>query len=200
MITLDRDTHTYSDDQTGRIYTSVSKVIEDVFPRKSWDGVNPSVIQNANERGVRVEAYFNEYVLTGRTTIEAGEREDVTDYVSRLLPWWEESGMVAEHIQQIVSDEESGIAGTVDILAAFPSLSLVCQMVVDLKCVSQLQKAYKLQLGAYADMSGADAPTVGLLHVTKKKIRLVEYDSQECTELWRVARSWWLAKQRLEVA
>lgn len=200
MIILEPETHTYSDDQTGRIYTSVSRVIEDVYPRKSWDGVNPAVIQNANERGKRVESYFNEYILTGRTAIQPGEREDVTDYVTRLLEWWEESGMVANSVQRIVSDEEYGIAGTIDILAAVISHSRVSGMIVDLKCVSQLQKAYKLQLGAYVEMSGADAPTVGLLHVTKKKVRLVEYDAEECADLWRVARSWWLAKQRLEVA
>lgn len=196
MIRLEPEAHVYSDDTTGRIYTSVSEVIRSVYPQKSWDGVNPAVIANARDRGMRVETIFNDYITTGHTFYDETDRADVADYVERLIAWWDDATYLeAAAVQKIVSDEENGIAGTIDIVCEFDFTSPV---IIDLKCVSQLQKSYKLQLGAYLDMSGYS--TAALLHVTKKKVALVHYDAEECMGLWLAAKEWWLAKQRLGVA
>lgn len=199
MITLDPVEHRYSD-ETGRQYTSVSRIIEACYPEKTWADAPIARIEHARERGIAVEAYFNQYLLTGTVDVPAGENEDRLDYLERLIKWWESNqfaGIPSGHfgVQEIVSDKLNLIAGSIDLLLKRVGVREK-RTVIDIKCVAELQKSYELQLGAYADFSAADE--CGCLWVSKKAVKWVPFDAARAIERWRCAKSWYLTKTAME--
>lgn len=158
---------------------SVSEVIRTLYPT-DYSMVDPAILENARTRGVLVDRYFCEYLKTGKVEVPWDERDDVKERLKILIPWWDRSGMEICDVQQIVFSKQDGVAGTLDIAVITKEGKAG---VLDLKAVSSLQKSYQLQLGAYLSYSGADE--AGIVHVTKDKCRLVNYDSDTCKRQWK---------------
>lgn len=164
--------------------TSVSQVIRTVLPT-DYSMVDPAVLENARIRGERIDGYFMTYLSTGNVMTEAGERSDVVERLGRLITWWDKNGWNVT-TQKIVHDDR--VAGTLD-------LEVNEEFIIDLKCVSELQPAYKLQLGAYLVLGGYERAAI--LHCKKDRIRLVEYDGQDCKRQWRAAANWYHVQKEL---
>jgi len=165
-------------------FTSVGRVIKTLLP-STYDGVDPAVLEHARVRGERVDAYFSEYLRSGTVTLNAGEWQEVLSYLEKLIAWWDKQNLHAVKIQEIVYSESDGIAGTLDIRTT--------DAIWDTKCVSQLQPSYSLQLGAYAVYidNRKSLPYVGVIHVTKNGVRLVDYNPAKCAEQWERALGWY---------
>lgn len=170
-----------------RRLTSVSAVIKRILPT-DYSGVPPDVLETARIRGVAVDSYFSEYLRTGNVTIAAGERQDVLDRLTMLIPWWDKNGWQVMDVQRTVYSEADGIAGTYD-------FAVNEETVYDLKCVSALQPSYALQLGAYLTYGGFEI--AGIVHVTKDRVRLVKYDAARCRRQWRAIVEAWKVCQEL---
>ena len=171
--------------------TSVSKVIRKVLPT-DYSMVGPAVLENARIRGERVDLHFMTYLSTGNVTIPPGERSDVVERLGRLIDWWDKSGLTAIGTQMIVFSKLDGIAGMLDITVDTREGKTT---VVDLKCVSALQPSYKLQLGAYLNYGGADE--CAIIHVTKDKVRWVDYDAVKCRTSWNKCKDWYMEMNAL---
>ena len=172
---------------------SVSSVIKSVLPT-DYAGISPAVLENARQRGVFVDRWFCEYVMSGDIEVPAGVPTEYDDYLGRVIDWWDKSGLKATATQKIVWCTTNGIAGMYDIL-------LAADMIVDLKCVASLQPNYRLQLGAYGVMSTAvNGCKLGILHVTKKDVKLVPYSIQDCCSKWRAAVDWWKVKKEFLIS
>ena len=171
-------------------YASIGSVIKSVLPT-DYSMVQQIVLENARQRGVFVDRWFCEYIMTGDIDVPAGCPQEYDDYLSRVINWWDKSGLKALATQRIVYSSD-GIAGMYDIW-------LAGDMIVDLKCVSARQPSYKLQLGAYVSMADDTAPGVGIgiLHATKTDVKLVPYSTEDCRANWRAAVDWWKVKKRL---
>lgn len=195
-VTLDPIAHRYSD-ESGRQYVSVSKIIQECYPEKTWGDAPIERVEYARNRGVAVEAYFNQYLLAGTVDVPAGEMEDRLDYLQRLVAWWEKNDFAdvtskyKVEVQAILSDKVNGIAGSADLL-----LHTTKRTLIDIKCVYELQKSYVLQCGAYTDMSASER--CGCLWVSKTAVQFVEYDAKDAVESWRDAKNWYLRKQKIE--
>lgn len=188
-----RERHTYLHLPTKKKLTPVSHVIQRVYSTKSWDGVDPAVIENARRRGDAVDAYMARYVREQRVVISAGERSDVVDRLVIAHRVWEANfnGMAAES-QKIVFDLEDEIAGTMDFH--------IPDIVVDLKCTYYPEVAWILQLGAYGEYSHSSRG--GVIHVSPKTYReggrWLEYDMEMCKAYWRKAIEWWRNTKSME--
>src|SRR5207247_3113843 len=146
-------------------FTSVGRVIKTLLP-PAYDGIDPAVLEHARIRGERVDSYFSEYLRSGTVTLNAGEWQEVSSYLERLIHWWDKQNLHAAEVQKIVYSETDGIAGTLDIRTK--------DAIYDVKCVSQLMPNYSLQVGAYALYADSkNLPDVGIIHVTKSGVRLV---------------------------
>jgi len=188
-LRFDAETHTYWHGLEQ--YQSVSRVIKSVWPvKKSWDGVNPAIIENARERGILIDRYCCELVRTGRVETAADERLDVNAGVRaftewwREQEWWREPGAVVE-TQKILADPINGIAGTADLV--------IPGGIYDIKCTSAIEADVAYQLGAYAYMRGLEAvyqwpPAVAVIHIQPKKypsgLRVIPFDAAECVAKW----------------
>ena len=189
-IRFRESTHEYFHIPTGRKLASVSQVINTVFNLKSWDGVDPAIVENARIRGSAVDAYLTRYVRNQRLDI-LNELEDVTQRVVIAHRIWEQEfhGLPAEP-QKIVYSLEDGIAGTMDFFVDN-------RIVVDLKNTYSLEKSVVLQLGAYVEYAPVDPPPsrCGIIHVSPKVYRnggkWIEYDVAMCRTYWRAAVDWW---------
>ncbi len=203
QIWLCPDCHTYRKGKT--VFTSVSKVIKDLMPA-DYSGVDPVVLEIARLRGIYVDQYFSEWLtdidetmnlltlpevkeLIAPTFPREGEKhaEDTINRIDMLCDWWIGKGWKATGVQKTVYSDMHKVAGTMDVRT---------DRVLDVKCVATLQPNYKLQLGAYSTYDG-DAPTA-IIHVTKDKVRLVEYDAQQCRATWINGLVWWQSKQELQ--
>lgn len=170
---------------------SVSKLIASVYSRKTWDGVDPRVIESARERGQAVDAYVSDYLTTGSVSVMAGEREDVIQRLDHVIRWIDKnlpSNMPAV-VHKIVYSATDGVAGTFDFR--------VDDTIYELKVVSELQPSYKIQLGAYAQYSDG-VRNVAILHVTKKECKRVEFDREQCVGLFLGALVWYEQIREME--
>lgn len=185
----------------GKQLPSVSQVIRAVYPQKSFDGVDPAVIENARERGVLVERYLCEYVRTGAVRTDDGERADVLERLDIVIPWWEKNmADKAIECQKIVSD--GAIAGTADFVFSIPRSGYIDYRVIDLKNTASPEKDWPLQGAAYGQLYG-DGVVYGcaVLHVSPKRykegVKLIEYDYQRAFEWWLKARDWYFAMKEI---
>src|SRR5215475_3399107 len=204
-------------------YTSVSKVIKANFPA-DFSAVHPVVLECARLRGTFVDMYFTEWLSDAENVLSLkdvqkmiadqfpyrftrknsngedepyvipkgkGEKvvaEAVVDYTDRLINWWLRKNWKATGIHQIRSDETYRIAGETDVeTEAF---------ILDVKCVSELQPNYALQVGAYLTMDGKDRKG-GIIHVTKDKIETVFFDSKKIQQQWQACASWYRTREEL---
>lgn len=203
MIELDRvqgdirfreHDHTYWHTPTGKELVSVSKVINTVFNLKSWDGVDPAVVENARRRGSAVDKYLTQYVRDQRITI-LNELHEVTERVVAAHRIWEEQfhGLPVEP-QLIVYSLEDCVAGTLDFYVDR-------RIVVDLKVTYSLERAWWLQLGAYSEYAPESPERAGVIHVSPKVHKKggiwIEYDVEACRRYWRHAVTWWKLSQQI---
>lgn len=176
-----------------RELASVSKVISAVYPRKSWDGVDRAVVDNARVRGEAVDRLLAEYATTGNVTVPPGTRIDVIQRFEICQLWWDKNvNGVPVEAQKILYSEADGVAGTPDFVLG--------DYILDLKNTYQAEISWVLQLGAAVDYGKAS--TAGILHVSPKVYRegcrLLKYDADDCRQIWRQAVTWWKTIQRLE--
>lgn len=180
-------------------FTSVSKVIKTVLPA-DYSKVDPTVLEIARLRGTFVDSYFSEWLVNpdgmmDLTTVEQmiapefprdGEKhaKDTTNRIDMLLDWWIGKNWKVRAVQKIVYREAHGVAGQLDVDTE--------EMIVDVKCVAELQPNYKLQLGAYHEYSGDTRDPVGIVHVTKDKVKLVKYAANDCGNHWLSCVDWYL--------
>lgn len=171
---------------------SVSRVIATVYPKKSWDGVDMAVVERARIRGERVDHYLSEYVAKGNVTLNPGEWKEVDQRLDIAVRWWDRNIRGTVHVQKILHSEKDKVAGTADFV--------VGDSVIDLKNTAQLEKSYKLQMGAYGEY--ADAGSLHVLHVNpklyKEGCRLIPFDRDNCRALWRKAVTWFQTIREIE--
>lgn len=187
--------HTYTYIPENRELDSVSKIVSTVYSTKSWDGVDPEVIRNANERGTAVDQYMAAYVRTGDIVIPGSERRDVAERVLIAHRLWAETyedATIQAESQKILFNLDDGAAGMADFAITYPDQSV---RIVDLKCTYSTETSWLLQIGAYATYSGAGFADI--LHVSPavyKKTgggRIIPYDVPFCKGLWADAIAWW---------
>ncbi len=195
MMVLDPVSHEYSDG-TERKWTSVTRLISTVI-RKDIDGVDPAVLANAAERGIRTEAYATEILRTGSCTIAEGERQDVVDRVECFWRWYEIEKPQLIAAQIIVKDEINLIAGQLD----FTLLWRDRRVLVDMKCTANPEASWRLQCGAYDSMSEEKHDEVGVLHVNPKYAKGYiwrPYDPMIVRSQWNAAVQWSKVLQTLK--
>lgn len=193
-IVFTPEDHSYRDGD--RIYTSVTKVISTVI-RKDIEGVDPAVLANAAERGIRTEAYATEILKTGGCSIAAGERQDVLDRVECFYRWYEQEKPELVAAQTIVHDDENGIAGQLD----WTLLWAGKRVLMDCKVTSGAEPSWRLQVGGYDQMTLAQHEACGVLHINPKFAKgwiWREYDSFIVRSQWRAAVEWWKVLQSLK--
>ncbi len=180
-----------------RCLTSVSKVIG-IWPEKaSWDNGDPYVmerVQDANARGVEVDSMLCDWLagkLAGEIPVDV-YRQDAADLFVKLMNWWPFGANVKTQV--ILNDGE--IAGMADLVVASPS------GIWDLKCVSELQPTYPLQIGGYVHLYHAEygkyPERCGNIHVKKslKVPKLVEYEPMTVASEFRIVRDMWRLVKR----
>lgn len=169
----------------------VGSVVNAILPT-DWSKIPEAVLENARDRGEWVDRHFCRYLALkpGESFLtDPARAEDRFDYLNRLITWWERSGMKATVTQEAVFSEHDGVVGILD---------LRCDKAIfDLKCTSSLAASYKLQLGGYTDYAPY-GKAEGIIHVTKKDVRLVPYKSEECYGKWRTAVEFWKLKQEMQ--
>lgn len=176
---------------------SVSSVVKTVYAKKSWDGVDEAIIENARDRGIKVDDYIAEYIRTGRVSIQPGERQDVIDRVIIAVRLLEENYRYRRSAiaQRIVFNLGFGVAGTADI-------EIDEDTVIDLKSTYQPEVDWKLQIGAYAFLGGYKKAAI--IHVSPKFYKnerggkLLHYDVDECIGWWSKALQWWTDTKLME--
>lgn len=197
-IQFNRVTHEYLHLPTKKKLTSVTTVVKAVYNKKSWDGVDESVVENARERGIKVDDYIAEYMTTGVVTMPEGERQDVVDRVIIAHKLIEENygNRISCEPQKIVYNLDLGIAGMCDLP--------IDNEVVDLKVTYSPEVDWAFQIGAYAEMG--DYASCAILHISPRFYkdtvggRLLRYDVEQCKGWWREAVAWWLRTKEIENA
>jgi hypothetical protein len=157
---LDHAQHAYT--LNGKALVSVTNVIGALL-KKSIDGVDAEVLRNAAERGTLVEQYSTELFANGSVQVPAGERNDVLDRLVSVERWWTRKQPKLIAAQQIVCDEENGVAGMLDFLLEIDGV----EWLVDMKCTAAPDPSWALQVGAYAHMMNHVGPTA-IFHVNPK--------------------------------
>ncbi len=199
-IWLCPDCHRYRKGKTE--YTSVSKVIKALMPA-DYAGIDPIVLEIARLRGVFVDRFISDWLIDQNDVLPLEAVRELTtplfprdgelhaaDTIHRIemfCDWWIGKGWKATGVQKIVYNDMHRVAGTLDLRTD--------GLVADIKCVSSLQPNYALQLGAYSMYDAASS--VAIIHVTKDKVRLVEYDNQKCQAQWLNGLVWWQTAKEL---
>jgi hypothetical protein len=191
-VRFDAEAHRYF--LGSRELKSVSAIIRTVYSPKSWDGVDPDVVEKARDRGERVDKYLSAYVGAGNVIIPYGESDDVKERFEIAARLWDQAypNGIAVHVQHIVYSEEDGIAGTADFLVDG-------ETIVDLKNTYRPEHSWKLQIGAYSAYSGATNARV--LHISPKVHpsggTWLKYNVADCKAIWQDAVKWY--KRTLEM-
>ena len=177
---------------------SVTKVIREAWPiKKNFEAADPAVLEHARDRGVRVDAYFSEYLRSGSVRIVAGEWQEVVGRVKAVIEWWKGFKEPTARPQVILADDE--VAGACDWIAG-------SGFIYDMKNVSALDPTYWIQVGAYADLYATQEkePCVGgaLVHVSQPKdkpvsVQAVKVDLKQAIADWRTLRATWSMVNRL---
>ncbi len=186
-----------------QVFTSVSRVIRDLLPA-DYSSVDPVVLEIARLRGTFVDTFFSEWLVDPNNVLPLLDVRDVIapqfprdgqkhaeDAITRmdmLCDWWIGKGWKATGVQKTVYSDIHKVAGTMDVRTD--------GLIADVKCVSSLQPNYSLQLGAYSTYDAASS--VAIIHVTKDKVKLVEYDNAKCRNQWINGLVWWQSKQELQ--
>lgn len=144
MISLDKQTHTYTND--GRLLLSVTEVIKRyVFP-DLYSNVPEEVLNKAAERGTATHAIIEKYIKGTLTNEEYEENKaDVDAFVNEI----EKKRFRFSQSECIVSDEEL-LAGTVDILGMCLEGDNLRYIIADIKTTRSLNIEYlQWQLSLY---------------------------------------------------
>lgn len=180
-VRLDPESHVYY--RGLQKLTSVSRIIKTFMPT-DFSAVDPAVLENARSRGIELDTLFCQYVEGTLRKIPAGTRRDVFDpdtkdgLLQKLMPWWDRLGIKAR-TQVTLADEDT--AGTCDLLSD--------EWIFDLKCVSQLQPSYELQLGGYRALHGGTR-RIAVIHIKKdmREPKLIEFAGFDCERDFRCIR------------
>ena len=188
--------HTYTHIPTDTPLTSVSKVIQTVYSTKSWDGVDPAVVENARVRGEMVDAALAEYVSTGAVSMTA--TADVTERLEIAVRLWDkyrDSCKLTGDIrsQHILYSVEYGIAGTADFTHDGAHI-------LDLKTTYNTELSWGLQIGAYAfmlnGMTKQEIRSASIIHISPKVYKdaggvIIPCDVDQCVTQWIEALIFW---------
>lgn len=172
---------------------SVSKVLRLMWPIKpSWDNVNPAVVENARDRGVETDRLFSLYVIGGLDRIPKGTRKDSVELFFKVRRWWDAHKHGAVRSQVILADSE--IAGMTDVIDD--------DDLYDLKCTSEVEKTYELQLAAYGELHFATfkrpAKSLTIIHATKRyaEPKIIKIPMTQALQDWMTLRQAWSMVQR----
>lgn len=203
MIVLEPETHIYRNTETGATLTSVTRIIKAVMPT-SIDTAPPDKVENARERGIKVEDYITELLKTGGCSLPAGERQDVQERVECFYRWYEEVQPEYLGSQIIVSDLETA-AGSIDYYLGVYGKKTI----IDLKNTWNAEPEWKVQLGGYSDLAqyaerfGTNGHhACGVLHIHPRFAKgwiWREYDPMIVRSQWNAALQWWKTLQTLKV-
>jgi hypothetical protein len=193
-----------------RRLTAVSRVIHAMMPT-DYSAVSPLVLENARLKGKFIDGYFSDWLESPQSMLGLDDfraqvephfsgddyatpqkhANDAMQRLDMLLGWWQKQGYQHKAVQSIVYSEADGIAGMFDIATE--------DKIIDLKCVSSLQPAYSLQLGAYLSYDPQKFPLrdAAILHVTKERVKLVAYDAKKCKRQWQDCVGWYKTMMEL---
>lgn len=197
-VQFNRATHEYLHLPTKKKLVSVSSIIKTVYAKKSWDGVDEAVIENARERGMKVDDYLATYITTGRVEIHEDERDDVKERVGIAVDLLEKhyGQRRKTESQVIVYDPDLGIAGCADIV-------IDGEEVVDLKSTYSPEVDWMLQIGGYAWLGKYFRTSI--LHVSPRFYKKegvggkrLKYNATSAMFWWNDATAWWLKTKELE--
>lgn len=200
--------HQYFDLDSGEQLTSVTQVIRLLKIRKSFHGVDQAILDFASERGKAVESILYALLRGEQASIDVPQWEQngtslsasIRQRVPGIQQWVKDSGCVYIADQKMVCDLESGVAGTLDLIADVPSDSGTHRYVIDVKATAKEEFLHwSCQLGAYVSMYLNECPSPDLrcaiLHINpkfKKGYIFREYDLADCSDKWSFARAAWL--------
>ncbi len=175
-----------------RRLASFSQMLRTVYPQKQaeLEKIPPEVLEHARERGIRVDRYASEFLLTGEVTIDTGEWQEVQDRTGFFVDWCERVRPEVRSVQEIVYSLEDGLAATMDFRLVLDHAPII----VDMKNTASPDWTWKVQLGCHARYSGL--ANVYVLHVNpglykKTGLKLIPYDLLECVTMFEAALAWW---------
>lgn len=192
---LDELSHRYV--LEGKLLVSVSRVIDAVM-RKSWEGVDPAVIENAAERGRRVEKWSTEMFRTGAVLPEGEDRADVLERLEAVESWYVQHAPVLIDAQRMVWSTQDEVAGMIDYVLKFRNQK---RYIVDMKCTAQAEATWPIQLGGYSSLSEEKPDGVAVLHINPKFAKGYiwrEYDPALVEGQWKAALRWYRVLQQLK--
>jgi len=155
--------------------TNYLRVTEVLYPFSGLACVDPTVLQNAADRGTRVHKIC-EGIASGMG--EHGVTDDVWGYVESFKHWWGEGRAVVE-MERRFWDDQLCITGQVDFILNTDKGLVIC----DLKTSSAPSKTWIAQGCAYAYLakaSGYDIQGIEFIHLNKHgkppKVHSYDYD------------------------
>jgi len=137
-LIFDADTHSYTD-ENGNLIPSVSEIIRNWLGNK-FVGIDPEVLKNAQEKGNRVHAEIEKYLLQN---VEPKK----TTYEFKTFKKIFKNEFVATRTEQVLygATEFGAYAGTFDLL------DTINGSIIDIKTNYSLDKEYvQIQLSLYA--------------------------------------------------
>ena len=177
-VIFDPIDHRYTLD--GKELISVTRLIREQHPiQVDYSRIDPAVLEFARDRGVKVDAYFGEYLRTGAVTIAKGETQEVLERTKAVIDWWESVGAPPADPQVILTDGE--VAGQTDWISG--------GTIYEMKNTSKIDPTYHIQVGAYAELASASEGF--LVHVTNKGVKVIKVDLWEAMEDWRALKRRW---------
>jgi hypothetical protein len=198
--------HQYFDLDTGAQLASVTQIIRLLQIRKSFHGVDQAILDFASERGKAVESILYALIQGQQASIDIPQWEQngttLSESVQQRVPGiqrWIQEGATYIADQQMVCDLDSGVAGTLDLIADVPSDSGTHRYIIDVKATAKQEIDWSIQLGAYASMYMKEFPSPDLrcaiLHINpkfKKGYIFREYGLDDCCNKWNVVCAAWL--------
>lgn len=167
---------------------SVSSVLRSIVPT-DLSSIDPTVLENARDRGVAVDSLFSAYVLGKLNRIPAGTRLDAVNLFQKLRSWW----IPHEEVRSQVVLANDDVAGTCDLI--------IDGGIWDLKATYNLAPAYALQVGLYGvlyeNMYGHVPNSLGLIQVTARHDKPIVVsldvdatlaDARTLLECWRMVQ------------
>lgn len=198
--------HQYFDLDNGEQLASVSQVIRLLKIRKSFHGVDQAILNFAAERGKAVESILYALIQGQQASIDVPQWEQngttLSESVQQRVPGiqrWIQEGASYVADQQMVCDLDSGVAGTLDLIADVKGYSGTYRYIIDVKATAKKELDWSIQLGAYASMYMREFPSTDLrcaiLHINpkfKQGYIFREYDLDDCCNKWNVVCAAWL--------
>lgn len=144
MLEFDEPTHTYTLD--GQVIPSVTQILK---PLDDYSNIPAFILEQARERGEYVHKACELYVWG---TLDLDEvDEDYRPYIDSFILFIEETGFIAESVEQKIYHPKMKYAGTVDLQGIIPASgkNKDVKVLVDTKATSKIMPAVGPQTAGY---------------------------------------------------